>query len=88
MLGNGGMRLMALMAIAGLLTGCSSPQEQLQKSMESWVGHPISEYALRFGPPLSSFDMGNNRRAFQWQSTGLTPGVAVPINGMMVYAPS
>lgn len=68
-----------------LLASCASRQEELQKTMDSWVGRPISEYALRFGPPASNFDMGTGRRAFQWQAFGLTPGVAAPIGGMMVY---
>jgi hypothetical protein len=81
------MRYAMLVAIGLLLTACATRQEELNKQMDTWLGHPIAEYALRFGPPLGTFEMGNGRRAFQWQSNGQTPGVAVPINGMMIYRP-
>jgi len=84
------MRRAAFLFVIGFALGsCASPQqqrqEQLKQTMDTWLGHSIADYALRFGPPLSSFDMGNGRRAFQWQATGQTPGVAVPISGMLIY---
>lgn len=81
------MRIVVLM-LALLVASCGpTRQQELQQTFDTWIGHPVSDYALRFGPPNSSFDLGPKQRAFQWQLTGQTPGIAAPIGGMMVYRP-
>jgi len=52
--------LLALMAIA-LLTGCAS------QIMQSYIGKDIREVVVDYGPPTNAFDMGDGRRAFQWE---------------------
>jgi hypothetical protein len=34
--------------------------------MESYIGKSISEPMMDYGRPADVFDLGNNRRAFQW----------------------
>ena len=86
------MRLNALLVIACLLPSPGSTeehvgasrQERLRAALDSWIGNPVSNYALRFGPPTSSFEIGA-KRAFQWRVTGQTSGLGVPVGNMIVY---
>jgi hypothetical protein len=64
-----------------------SKQERLRIALDSWIGSPVSNYALRFGPPTSSFEIGL-KRAFQWRVTGQTSGLGVPIGNIIVYRSS
>lgn len=62
-----------LAAITSLaLTGCAS------QIMNGFVGKPLQEVMVRYGPPANAFDMGDGRRAFQWvmTSTYVTPTTA------------
>lgn len=82
------MRVVFVVVALGavVLSGCvTSREEELKKNLDSWIGQPVAAVALNAGPPQSSFDIGPNKRAFQWQTFGQTPGMAMPINGMMVY---
>lgn len=78
-------------AILGLLvaltvTGCAS------QIMKGYVGKPLQEAMVQYGPPQNAFDMGDGRRAFQWsmENSYTTPtfatnsGTAIPI-GNSVY---
>ena len=58
-------RLAALL----LCTACAS------QIMEGYVGKSISEPILDYGPPANEMDLGNGRRAFQWQmqNSGVVP---------------
>jgi hypothetical protein len=60
-------------------------QQQLKSEFDHWIGSPISRYALQHGPPNATFDVGPNKRAFQWRLTGQSPGMAVPIGGVIMY---
>lgn len=46
--------------------------------MGSYVGKPVTEIVLDYGPPANAIDLGPNRRAFQWvrSYSGTTPVVA------------
>lgn len=52
----------ALAALA-LLAGCAS------SIMKGFVGEPLQQAMVKYGPPLNAFDMGDGRRAFQWVMT-------------------
>ncbi len=43
--------------------------------MKGFVGQPLQQAMVKYGPPLNAFDMGDGRRAFQWEmtSTYVTP---------------
>lgn len=62
----------ALVALAGLLGGCAS------SIMSGFVGKPVESVMVRYGQPVSVFDMPDGRRAFQWQinSSFVMPGSA------------
>jgi len=60
----------AAVVILGLaLSGCAS------SIMQGYVGQPVQQAMVDYGPPSTAFDMGDGRRAFQWamESTGKTP---------------
>ena len=44
--------------------------------MQGYVGKPIVEPMLDYGRPTAVFDIGQNRRAFQWE---ITSSGAIPI---------
>jgi hypothetical protein len=85
------MRLNALLLAACLLPShvCAEEhgaprQDRVKAVLDTWIGSPVSNYALKFGPPTSSFAMGA-KRAFQWRVTAQTSGLAIPIGNMIVY---
>ena len=43
--------------------------------MQGYVGKPLQEVMLDYGPPVNAFDMPDGTRAFQWSmsSTYVTP---------------
>ncbi len=45
--------------------------------MNAYVGHPLSDVALRFGPPTANVDMGGGRMAFQWEHFGVGPALGI-----------
>lgn len=51
-----------LIGLAALLAlgGCAS------SIMRSYVGKPLQEVMLDYGPPTNAFDMPDGSRAFQW----------------------
>lgn len=58
-----------VLASALLVSGCATA------IMESYVGKPVTEVVLDYGPPVNFLDVGPDRRAFQWQidSSGVMP---------------
>jgi len=58
-----GRRGLAALALAPclLFAGCASD------IMKGYVGQPIEAAIADYGPPISSFDLGDGRRAFQWR---------------------
>ena len=70
------------------LAGCASQQEQQQKNMtaqlDTWIGQSISTVVGAHGPPQATFDLGPNKKMFQWEITTQSPGFVAPISGMVV----
>lgn len=64
------MRKMLLVASCLLLMQCAS------SIMKSYEGKTIADVVIDYGPPINAFDMGDGRRAFQWniQSSYTVPG--------------
>ena len=62
----------ALFVLPLALVGCAS------QIMAGYVGKPITEPMLDYGPPANAVDLGENKRAFQWamRSTFVTPVTA------------
>jgi hypothetical protein len=58
-----------LLALALMASGCAS------SIMRGYVGKPLQEAMLDYGPPSNAFDMPDGSRAFQWvmNSTYVTP---------------
>src|SRR2546430_10565022 len=66
----------ALLAIViSVSLGCAT---QVNKVMESWMGHNISEVIGNWGPPQQVVDLGPDSRLFVWSSvrSWTTPGTA------------
>jgi hypothetical protein len=70
------------------LAGCASQQEQQQKNvtaqLDTWIGQSISTVVGAHGPPQTTFDLGPNKKMFQWEITTQSPGLVAPISGMVV----
>lgn len=63
------MKRILAIAAAVALTGCAS------QIMSGFVGQPLQQAMVKYGPPSNAFDMPDGRRAFQWamSSTYVTP---------------
>jgi hypothetical protein len=62
---------MAILAAMMTLSACASTQ------MQGFVGKPIEEAYMRYGPPENVFDLPDGRRAFQFRwggGTTVVPG--------------
>lgn len=79
------MRVACQIVACLALTACQTEQAALKERMDTWIGRPIAEYAIRNGTPASTFPVGTAKMAFEWRFTSQTPGLAVPFNGMMIY---
>jgi hypothetical protein len=55
-------RCMVLAILGAAVSGCLSSDEQAKANMNTWIGAPISAYALQHGLPQSSFDLGAGRK--------------------------
>jgi hypothetical protein len=77
-------------AILFALVGCQSSQVTQQQKMttalKALVGHSIAEVALKRGAPHEEFDVGNDRRAFQWKLTGQSPAAVAPLMNTAVIS--
>ncbi len=73
--------LPALLFIVALIAGCATT------IMEGYVGKPITEVVLDYGPPVNFLDIEQGRRAFQWRidSSGYIP-MTTPSNGSIYGA--
>jgi len=40
------------------------------RELDNYVGRPVSDVAQKLGAPTSKFDLGDGRRAFEWQNYG------------------
>ena len=70
------------------LGGCGLIRaEQAKTGLNAYIGRPLVEVALKFGPPMTSFDMGGGKMAFQWDhyGSGQTSGAATRIGGTVLY---
>lgn len=82
------VRLALLIAVAAMVAGCAS------SIMQGFVGQPIQQVALRYGPPSNVYDMPDGQRAFQWVRINSyttptqvnTTGSAFPIGNMVWYS--
>ena len=55
----------ALLVVVGIsLTACSNREPP--PPLDPHAGRPVSDLALRFGPPTIAVDVGNDQRAFHW----------------------
>ena len=81
------MRKILLILICLGLTACAEAKiKQINQMLDAYIGRPVSELALRFGPPTTEFESGPGQRAFQWEHYGQTPGVIAPIGGSLIVA--
>lgn len=46
--------------------------------MKGYIGQSIQEAILDYGPPINVIELGDDRRAYQWN---ITTGGVVPISG-------
>ena len=67
----------AILVVVGLsLTACSVREPP---PLDPYAGRPVSDLALRFGPPTIAVDVGNDQRAFHWMPHDQAPSTgAVP----------
>lgn len=75
------MKSLLIMPLVVALCGCAS------SVMNGFVGKSVQEVMVRYGPPANAFDMGDGRRAFQWQmtSTSVTPVTSTTTGNAFAY---
>ncbi len=52
-----------------------------KSSLQTYIGHSVSEAISRFGPPKASFGMGGGKMAFQWDQSVLGQSLAATQDG-------
>ena len=69
------MMRMVLLVLA-LLAGCSA------EIMRSYIGRPVTDVMLDYGPPANAFDVSDEKRVFQWiKTTSVTTPVYATTTG-------
>ena len=59
-------------ALALSIAACSAMRaERARENLDSMIGQPVSELALKLGPPVTAFSTGGGTMASQWESRGL-----------------
>jgi hypothetical protein len=65
-------RIIVIGALALSLAGCfATAAERVRHNLDNMVGHPVSELALKLGPPQYQFAAGQGTMAFQWERQGV-----------------
>ena len=77
------MRVLMAVAVAATLAGCVTASQVLQ----GYMGRPIQDAVVDYGPPANVFDMGDGRRAFQWSMTRSYQMPTTTQTNVNVYAP-
>ena len=83
------MRAIILM-LALVVTGCAAArQARFDNALNAYIGRPVSEIAVKIGPPTANFPSGNGSMVFQWHRAEQqqTPGMAMPAFGNVIYYP-
>ncbi len=63
--------------------GCTAVGDRNKKmAMDEFAGHPLSDVAMRFGPPTTAFEMSGEQMTFQWDHFGAAPGAPPPASGL------
>jgi hypothetical protein len=82
-----GRHLTTILLCLALLSCGQARREELNHQLSYFVGSPITEVIIKLGPPIASFEVGPNQKAFQWYRTGsyTSPGTAVIVADTLVY---
>jgi len=70
-----------LLGLFGLsLCNCAGTigADPARSSLQTYVGHPVSELIARFGPAKASINLGGDKMAFQWDRSVLGQSLTVP----------
>jgi hypothetical protein len=69
--------LLCLLALS--LCNCARTigADPARASLQTYVGHPVSELIARFGPAKASFSLGGDKMVFQWDQSVLGQSLAV-----------
>ena len=68
---GGVMRYFSLLAVL-LVLGCTG------QIMKGYIGEPISEPILDYGPPINIVELNDGRRAYQWN---IVDSGFIPVSG-------
>lgn len=69
-------KIIALLGALSIVTGCGMVrtrvvENQLNEQYSSFVGQPVSEAVIQFGPPTSQINLSATERIFQWDKRGM-----------------
>jgi len=82
---------LAVMASAVAVGGCAAQLQtnKMEKALSPYAGRSIADFALDYGPPANTIDLGTNKRGFQWVKTGQSPAAVLPLStGALIGVPS
>jgi len=89
------MRVLGLAAcVATSLQGCAEletakQQQKMDSALSPYIGRSIAEYVGARGPPQFEYEIGKNKKSFQWVITGQSAaGGAVLSGGVVVARPA
>lgn len=71
------IRFAAIAAIAiAALSGCTTTEEAQQVIQSRWIGQPTDLFFTQYGPPLSSYQLGNGSVIHTWRGGDTTRYIA------------
>ncbi|GEO83986.1 MULTISPECIES: hypothetical protein [Alphaproteobacteria] len=59
--------LAAIVAIAAMLSGCTTTEEANTVIQSRWIGQPAELFFTRYGPPISEFQVASGNMLYTWR---------------------
>lgn len=71
------LRIVGSLALLTLALGACTTTEEAQQVLQSrWIGQPVDNFFMRYGPPYASYQMGNGGEVFSWHGGDKTRYIA------------
>ena len=71
------LRIVGSLALLTLALGACTTTEEAQQVLQSrWIGQPVDNFFMRYGPPYASYQMGNGGEVYSWHGGDKTRYIA------------